>query len=121
MLGRLLSTEDDCRCEAVFEGDRLRVDSDDCPRDGRLAESEACRSTVVAALEERDVESVCTRAAGFERAYEDDAAALLVAAGRFADAVAFHDEELAARAREDPLGAARVASGRGDTLARAAA
>ena len=121
MLGRLLSTEDDCRCEAVFEGDRLRVDSDDCPGDGRLAESEACRSTVVAALEERDVESVCTRAAGFERAYEDDAAALLVAAGRFADAVAFHDEELAARAREDPLGAARVASGRGDTLARAAA
>ncbi|WP_254838871.1 ATPase, T2SS/T4P/T4SS family [Natronomonas marina] len=121
MLGRLLSSEDDCLCEVGFEGDCLRVDSDDCPGDGRLAESAACRATVVEALEARDVESVCTRAAGFERAYEDDAAAMLVAAGRFADAVAFHDEALAERAREDPLGAARVASGRGETLARAAA
>ncbi len=121
MLERLLATEADCRCEPTFEGDRLRVDSDDCPGGGRLAEVPPCRATVVEALETRDVECVTTRAAGFERAYEDDAAALLVAAGRFADAAAFHDEDLAERAREDPLGAARVASGRGDTIARTAA
>ena len=121
MLERLLATEDDCRCDPRFDGDRLRVDGDDCPGDGRLAEAEACRATVVGALEERDVDSVCTRAAGFERAYEDDAAALLVAAGRFADAAAFHDAALADRARTDPLGAAAAASGRDGTVARTAA
>ena len=121
MLGDLIHSEPDCRCETSFEGDRLRVDGDDCPGDGRLAAAAACRGTVVEALEARDVEAVCTRAAGFERAYEDGAAALLVAAGRFADAVAFRDEALAARARRDPLGAARVATGRGDPLARIAA
>ena len=121
MFGDLLSRESDCRCEPTFEGDRLVVEADDCPGEGRLVEEPACRATVVGALEARDVEAVCTRAAGFERAYEDGAAALLVAAGRFADAAAFHDEALADRAREDPLGAARVATGRGDPLARIAA
>ncbi|PSQ14224.1 type II secretion protein [Halobacteriales archaeon QS_8_69_73] len=121
MFGRLLSSDEDCRCETAFERDRLCVDSDDCPGEGRLAESAPCRATVVAALEERDADVVSTRAAGFERAYEDDAAALLVAAGRFAGAVAFHDDALAARAREDPLGAARVAGGRGGAPARTAA
>jgi type IV secretory pathway ATPase VirB11/archaellum biosynthesis ATPase len=121
VFGDFLQSEPDCRCEPAFEGDRLRVDGDDCPGSGRLAEASACRATVVEALEARDVETVCTRAAGFERAYEDGAAALLVAAGRFADAVAFHDEALAVRAREDPLGAGRAATGRGDPTARVAA
>lgn len=121
MFEYLLPRDSECRCEPEFEGDCLLVDGDDCPGEGRLADEETCRATVVEALEARDVETVCTRAAGFERAYEDGAAALLVAAGRFADAAAFHDEAVAARAREDPLGAARVASGRGDPLARIAA
>jgi len=121
MLGDLLTPEPDCRCEPEFDGDRLRVDGDGCPGGGDLVSSPPCRGTVVAALESRDAESVCTRAAGFERAYEDGAAALLVAAGRFADAAAFHEADLAARAREDPLGAARVATGRGEPLARIAA
>jgi type IV secretory pathway ATPase VirB11/archaellum biosynthesis ATPase len=121
VIGDLFASESACRCEPSFEGDRLVVDGDDCPGEGRLVDEAACRGTVVAALESRDVETVCTRAAGFERAYEDGAAALLVAAGRFADAAAFHDEDLAARARDDPLGAARVASGRGDPLSRVAA
>jgi type IV secretory pathway ATPase VirB11/archaellum biosynthesis ATPase len=121
VLERLRSTGDDCSCEPTIEDDRLRVAADDCPGRGRLAESSACRGTVVRALEARDVDSVCTRAAGFERAYEDEAAALLLAAGRFADAAAFHDDALAERTRTDPLGAARVASGRGDTLSRTAA
>ncbi|QLD86289.1 type II/IV secretion system ATPase subunit [Natronomonas halophila] len=121
MLDRLLDTAADCGCVPSVEADRLHVDSDDCAGEGRLAEEPACRGTVVEALEDRDVTAVRTRASGFERAYEDDAAALLVAAGRFAEAAAFHDADLAARARRDPLGAARVASGRGDPLARIAA
>jgi type IV secretory pathway ATPase VirB11/archaellum biosynthesis ATPase len=121
VLERLVSTTSACGCTPTFEGASLRVDSDDCPGEGRLAESEACRATVVEALENRDVDAVQTRAAGFERTYEGEAAALLTAAGRFADAAAFHDGALAARAREDPLGAGRAASGRGDPLSRLAA
>lgn len=115
---RLLGSESDCRCEPTFETDRLRVESDSCRGSGRLTEEPACRRTVIEALERRDVESVCTRAAGFERAYEDESAGLLVAAGRFADAAGFHDEALANRARKDPLGAAQVAVGREGPLAR---
>ena len=118
MLARLLSSDADCTCESTFEADRLRVESTDCPGAGRLTEEPACRRTVIEALQRRDVESVCTRADGFERAYEDGAAGLLVAAGRFADAMEFHDEALAERAREDPLGAARAAAGREKTLSR---
>jgi flagellar protein FlaI len=121
MLDSLLGSTAGCGCVPTVEDGRLHVDSDDCAGEGRLAEEPACRGTVVAALEDRDVTAVRTRASGFERAYEDEAAALLVAAGRFAEAAAFHDADLAKRAREDPLGAARVASGRGDPLARIAA
>ncbi|MCQ4331939.1 Flp pilus assembly complex ATPase component TadA [Natronomonas sp. F2-12] len=118
MFARLLSSDADCSCEPTFEADRLRVESDGCPGAGRLTEEPACRQTVIEALERQDVESVCTRADGFERAYEDGAAGLLVAAGRFADAVGFHDRALAERAREDPLGAAEAAVGREERLAR---
>jgi type IV secretory pathway ATPase VirB11/archaellum biosynthesis ATPase len=121
MLDSLLDSTADCGCVPTVEDDRLHVDSDDCAGEGRLAEEPACRATVVAALEDRDVTAVRTRASGFERAYEDEAATLLVAAGRFAEAAAFHDADIATRAREDPLGAARVASGRGEPLARIAA
>jgi flagellar protein FlaI len=121
VLEGLLRSDAECRCEAEFEADHLRVDSTDCAGDGRLAENPACRATVVEALEARDADIVHTRSSGFERVYEDGAAGLLVAAGRFAAATAFHDGALAERARSDPLGAARVASGRGDPLARVAA
>lgn len=112
MFSWLLSSESDCGCEPTFDADRLSVESDDCPGGGRLTEASACRRTVIEALERRDVESVCTRSDGFERAYEGESAALLVAAGRFADAAGFHDEALADRARADPLGAAQAAAGR---------
>lgn len=118
MFARLLSSDADCSCEPTFEAGRLRVESTECPGGGRLTEEPACRRTVIEALERQDVEAVCTRADGFERAYEDGAAGLLVAAGRFADAVGFHDEALADRAREDPLGAGQAAVGRSDSLAR---
>ncbi|CAI50693.1 type IV pilus biogenesis complex ATPase subunit [Natronomonas pharaonis DSM 2160] len=119
MLDRLFPTDADCRCRTRFDGDRLCVESDDCPGSGRLATEPACRRTAIEALESRDAEVVLTASAGFERAYEGTASALLVAAGRFADAMGYHDEELAVRARSDPLGAARTASGRGGRLARA--
>jgi len=112
VFARLLSSEAECRCEPAFEADRLSVESDECPGGGRLSEEPACRRTVIEALERRDIASVRTRSAGFERAYEDGAAGFLVAAGRFADAATFHDEALAERAREDPLGAATAAAGR---------
>ncbi|MFC7177196.1 hypothetical protein [Halosegnis marinus] len=92
----------DCRCEPRFDGDALRLDATDCPGSGRLAAAPDCRATAVAALRDRDAESVHSRADGLERAYEDGAAALLVAAGRFAEAVAFYDEALAARTERDP-------------------
>lgn len=118
MLANLLSSDAECACQPAVEADQLRVDSDDCPGGGRLTEEPACRRTVIEALERQDVKAVRTRANGFERAYDDGAVGLLVAAGRFVDAVRFHDESLADRAREDPLGAGETAAGRGDTLAR---
>jgi len=124
LLSRLLDREDDdpdCRCRPSFEDGRLVVDASDCPSAGRLAETAACRATAVGALTARDAESVVIRTESVERAYEGDAAALLVAAGRFADAVAFHDERLADRALTDPLGAAHEATGRAGPVARLAA
>ncbi len=121
MLSRLFPSADGCQCDPTFDGDRLDVDADDCSGSGQLRSEADCRATVVSALEERDATVVSTRSAGLERAYEGEAVALLVAAGRFADAVSFHDVELAARARRDPAGAARVATGRGNPEARIAA
>ncbi|QLH82602.1 ATPase, T2SS/T4P/T4SS family [Halosimplex pelagicum] len=123
LLSRLRGSDDEggCECSPTFEGDRLVVDADDCPGGGRLASSADCRETVVGALTDRDADAVETRADGTVRAYEDDAAALLTAAGRFADAAAFHDERLADRARRDPLAAAREATGRAGPVERIAA
>lgn len=114
-------SDDACRCNPTFEGDRLVVAAGDCPGRGALAGAVDCRATVVAALTERDADVVLTRADGLERAYEDGAAALLTAAGRFADAAAFRDETLALTATRDPLRAARKAAGRAGAVARIAA
>nr|WP_282594503.1 ATPase, T2SS/T4P/T4SS family [Halomarina salina] len=114
-------TDADCRCATSFDGDRLVVDAADCPGAGRLATEPACRTTVVGALTDRDAECVVTSANGVERAYEDEAAALLLAAGRFADLAAFHDETLAGRVGRDPLDVARQASGRAGPVADVAA
>ncbi|WP_415380822.1 ATPase, T2SS/T4P/T4SS family [Halosimplex sp. TS25] len=123
LLSRLRGDEEAgrCRCRPEFEGDRLAVDANDCPEAGRLESSEACRETVVDRLTERDATTVTTRADGVVRAYEGDAAAFLVAAGRFADAVGFRDERLAGLAPRDPLAAAREATGRAGPVNRIAA
>lgn len=107
-----------CHCEPVFDGDRLVVDADGCPEGGTLASSPDCRATVVDALCDRDADCVVTRADGVTRHYEDRAAALLVAAGRFAEQVGVHDERLADLATYDPLDAAHAAEGRSGPTAR---
>jgi len=113
--------DDPCGCEASFDDDRLVIDAGDCSQRGRLAVAEHCRQTAIEALRERDVSVVRTACDGLVRAYEDDAAALLVAAGRFSEAVTIHDERLAERATTDPLGAATEATGRAGPVARLAA
>jgi type IV secretory pathway ATPase VirB11/archaellum biosynthesis ATPase len=120
----------ECRCVPSFhtpsgpetDGDpTLVVDADDCPGTGDIAAAPACRATVVEALAERDAEAVRVQHDGRERAYDDGAVGLLVAAGRFAARVAVHDETLATRARRDPLGAAHAATGRAGAVANLAA
>ncbi|MBB6645831.1 ATPase, T2SS/T4P/T4SS family [Halobellus ruber] len=99
----------------------LVVDADDCPGDGDLAASPACRETVIGTLAERDVDGVRTRSDGVERTYDDGSVGLLLAAGRFVERVGFHDRALADRARRDPIAAARRAAGRAGAVARIAA
>ncbi|MFB6304948.1 MAG: ATPase, T2SS/T4P/T4SS family [Haloferacaceae archaeon] len=121
-------SDDDCRCEAAFVDhptDERRadlvVDADGCSGGGDLAAAPDCRATVVEALADRDAETVRTRTAGWERSYDGRGTALLLAAGRFVDAAAFHDEAVAERATRDPLGAARAVAGRADAVADVAA
>jgi flagellar protein FlaI len=115
------SETDGCCCEPTFEGGQLLVDASTCDYGGRLTDSPDCRETVIDALSDRDVDAVRTESGGVVRAYENRQVGLLVAAGRFVEAVAFHDERLAQRARQDPLAAAREATGRADAVRRIAA
>ncbi len=123
------ATDSACRCTvspvdgAGAGGERvtLHVDAADCPRGGDLAASPGCRASVVSALAARDADLVRVRDAGVDRVYDGRAAALLLAAGRFVDAAAFHDPELADRARRDPLAVAREATGRAGPVNRLAA
>lgn len=112
---------DGCGCQPSFVDGTLVVDSSGCQFDGKLDESADCRETIISALTERDVETIRVESSGVERVYEGAAAGLLVSAGRFVETVAFHDERLARRARRDPLGACREATGRADTTADIAA
>lgn len=112
---------DSCRCDPVFEDDTLVVDSGNCPYNGVLETNDGCRNTVIAELKTRDVKRVVTESQGCERAYDDASAALLVAAGRFAESVEFHDDRLATLACRDPLDAAREATGRADIVSDIAA
>lgn len=111
----------DCQCRPSFEDDRLVLDATDCPENGRLGESDGCRSVAIDALTDRDVETVLTRTDGIDRIYDGHAAALLVAAGRFVERVAVHDAELADSARSDPIDACRSATARTPPVSRIAA
>ena len=110
-----------CGCDHSFDGEVLVVDATDCAGGGRLAQEPDCRAGVVEALTERDGAAVSVETRGLERRYEDAAAALLTAAGRFVESVSPRDERLATRARRDPLAAAREATGRADAVADIAA
>ena len=111
----------ECRCEVGFRGDRLLLDAEACPAAGRLADSPACREGLIGALAERDAEEISVQIAGTERGCAREAAAFLVAAGRFVTLCNPHDAALATRACRHPLEAARAAAGRGDPIARIAA
>lgn len=118
--GRIDGTDADTPCQCVpsfrapetADDGTLIVEAGDCPGEGDLAAEPNCRATVVDALGDRAADAVHVRRDGRERVYDGGAAGLLVAAGRFAARVAVHDEALADRARRDPLGAARAATGR---------
>jgi len=118
--------ESSCDCDPSFRDaggsdGTLVVDANDCENDGDLATTPDCRATVVDTLAEREADAIHVERSGRERVYDDDAVGLLVAAGRFAARVAVHDERLAERARRDPLGAAREATGRAGPVERLAA
>jgi len=116
------STAADCRCETAIEGERLVVTADDCPGGGDLAASADCRATVVDSLPSTGAETIVAEQAGQERVYVDRAAAaVLVAAGRFATRVASLDDRLAERARRDPVAAATEAVGRAGPVSDLAA
>jgi len=120
------SASSDCRCDASFEtrpdGETttLTVDADGCPGEGALG-AVACRATVVGALADREADVVRTVRDGLVRRHDGAATALCLAAGRFVERVAVHDEALADRARRDPLAAAREATGRAGPASRVAA
>ncbi|MFB6127652.1 MAG: ATPase, T2SS/T4P/T4SS family [Halolamina sp.] len=99
----------------------LRVDAIDCDGGGDLAAAAGCRARVVRALTGQTVARMRVRHRGQTRVYDGDGFALLVAAARFAARVERSEPDVAARARTDPLGAARRADARAGPVARAAA
>jgi type IV secretory pathway ATPase VirB11/archaellum biosynthesis ATPase len=117
LLARFRDDDPDCACDPRFEDDRLLIDAADCPGAGDLAAESACRRTAIRALADREASAVVTRTDRLERTYEGESAALLVAAGRFAERAAFYDRTLADRAESDPLAAARAAAGRAGPIA----
>jgi type IV secretory pathway ATPase VirB11/archaellum biosynthesis ATPase len=101
-----------CGCELAREGTTLAVSAEGCPGDGCLETEPACRAAVVRAID-GTTDSVRVVTDDTERRYGERAVAVLDAARRFAEGVEGLDGSLAERARRDPLGAARLATGRG--------
>jgi len=109
----------DCTCSVTTDGATLAVDAATC--DGRLATAPACRATISDALCTRDVERIRIRSAGVDRYYDEDAVALLRAAGRFATLAREAAPDLADRARTEPLAAAADAGARAPPVSDIAA
>jgi len=110
----------DCRCRVDRDDGRLTLTADDCPGDGDLADSHACRHTAIEASTARDATTVVSTTAGLDRVYDGVGGELLRGAGRFVERVAAHDAALADRAREAPLTAARDACARAGAVASVA-
>ncbi|QHS16908.1 type II/IV secretion system ATPase subunit [haloarchaeon 3A1-DGR] len=126
----IVPASEGCACRTAIPdpdvGDRsdrtvLTVDARDCPGEGALASEPACRSTVVRAVADRDVDAIRVRARERRFTYRDRAAALLLAAGRFHERVRGFEPRTAATAARDPLRAATDAIGRAGPVALAAA
>ncbi|MEY7850047.1 ATPase, T2SS/T4P/T4SS family [Natrarchaeobius sp. A-rgal3] len=100
------SNDGPCACRSRFDGDTLILEAGDCEGDGDVAESDACRGTVVNRLTERDAERISVRSNGTEYRYDGRAVALLSAAGRFVELLGDRDQRLASAALEDPLAVA---------------
>lgn len=107
-----------CGCRVSVDERVLTVDATDCDERGDLATSRSCRAEVISVTAQQAVDSIRVTDGGLVRAYDDSAVALLLAAGRFAEAVEVHDSRLSRRAARDPLGAAHEAVGRADATAR---
>jgi flagellar protein FlaI len=114
-------TADGCGCRPRFDDGTLRVDASDCREGGDLAAGGDCLAAVVDALADRDADAVVVEHAGLERAFDEAASGLLLAAGRFVERARPLDEHLAAKARTEPLSAAREATARAGRVADVAA
>lgn len=101
-----------CRCRAVTDGDTLVVDGSQCPNDGHLASSPACRRSAIESLRGGRVSEVRVETGGTTRHYQPRAVELLLAAARFAQQVETRDPTLASQAMRDPLEAAATARSR---------
>ena len=101
-----------CRCRPTIDGDVLVLDGSQCPNDGDLASSPACRRSAVESLRGERVSDVRVETDGTVRHYQPPAIELLRAAARFAQRVEARDPTLASQAMRDPLEAAATASSR---------
>jgi len=121
MFGRSESEPPDCGCTWSISGQSLQVAASECPANGDLAESEACRHTVIEAIGRSKIDTVVITAGGVDRIYEGTAVERLRAAAEFSSIVAGRAERLASLARRDPIQAAKEASGRAGVVGEAAA
>ncbi|MFB6267038.1 MAG: ATPase, T2SS/T4P/T4SS family [Halodesulfurarchaeum sp.] len=124
MLDSFLPGTDDteaCRCQPTRRGSTLVVDARDCPGGGRLADSPDCRETVVGAMAVSPADRIRVERGGVSALYEGSGAALLTAAGAFADRVQGRSARLAELAARDPLRAASDARDRAGRVGALAA
>jgi len=94
----------DCGCQVVETGTTLTVDASECPHDGALVQSTACRSTVITACATTDPSTLVVTTEGLEHQYPPVACKLFAAAGRFLALLDDRNPALAADGRTDPLG-----------------
>ncbi len=108
---------DECSC-AVSPADRV-IDTSMC--DGSPITTPACRRQAVNLVEGCADRPLFIRDGGIETRYAGDGVELLAAAGRFAALAERHDPTIAAKARRDPLAAARAAVSRAGPVSDIAA
>jgi type IV secretory pathway ATPase VirB11/archaellum biosynthesis ATPase len=121
MFGRSSEPEPDCGCSCSRSGRTLQVDAADCPQNGALADSPACRRTVANAVGSAPVDRIAVTVDGRTRSYEGQPVDRLCAAAAFARRVENRDQRLATLARTEPMTAADEAGGRAGLVGEIAA